>query len=283
MNQIGTVLKYPGSKNQIADKIISLFPEDYRKTTYLEPFFGSGTVFFRKAPSTIETINDLDGDVYNLFLQIRNNGDTLAGLVENTPWSRREYEEAYRKTDSDIENARRFLIRFWFSIGSRSYCRTGWRHNIKGNNGNIAAFGELPRILQEASFRLKPKAGNMVQIENRDAFTLIEKYNRKEVLMYLDPPYVLSARKNRRIYKREMPDEDHIRLCELINTSRAKIILSGYENGLYEHRLKNFNKTGIKTKDEKGNTKLEVIWANYPVPGSLFDFSEMFSAYENAV
>jgi DNA adenine methylase len=251
--------------------------------TYLEPFFGSGSIFFRKAPSTIETINDLDGDVYNLFLQIRDNGDRLAGLVENTPWSRREYEEAYRKTDSDIENARRFLIRFWFSMGSRNYCKTGWRNNIKNSKGSIGPYWELPQVIQEASFRLKPKAGNIVQIENRDAFTLIEKYNRKEVLMYLDPPYVLSSRKNRRIYKREMPDEDHIRLCRLINTSRAKIILSGYESELYEKHLKNFNKTGIKTKDEKGNTKLEVLWANYPVPGSLFDFSEMFSAYENAV
>jgi DNA adenine methylase len=283
MNQTGTILKYPGSKTQIADQIISLFPEDYRKMTYLEPFFGSGTVFFRKAPSIIETINDLDGDVYNLFLQIRNNGDTLAGLVENTPWSRRDYEEAYRKTGSDIENARRFLIRFWFSRGNRSYCKTGWRNNIKSSKGSIGAYWELPRIIQEASFRLKPKTGNIVQIENRDAFTLIEKYNRKEVLMYLDPPYVLSTRKNRRIYKREMPDEDHIRLCRLINESRAKIILSGYENELYEKHLKNFNKTGIKTKDEKGNTKLEVVCVNYPIPGSLFDFSELFSAYGKVV
>jgi DNA adenine methylase len=274
MNKIGTILKYPGSKNQIADKIISLFPDDYRKMTYLEPFFGSGTVFFRKAPSVVETINDLDGDVYNLFLQIRNNSDELARLIENTPWSRQEYEESYIKTESDIENARRFLVRFWFAIGAKSYCRTGWRHNIKGNNGNIAAFGELPLLIKEVSYRLRPKGGNVVQIENRDALFLIEKYNRNEVLMYLDPPYILSTRKNKKIYKHEMADEDHIELCELIKNSSAKIVLSGYANNIYETHLSGFRRTEVQSYDEKGNKRIEILWTNFCTTGSLFDFPD---------
>jgi DNA adenine methylase len=274
MNHTGTILKYPGSKNQIADKIISLFPDEYRKMTYMEPFFGSGTVFFRKAPSTVETINDIDGDVYNFFLQIRNSSDELSRLIENTPWSRQEYEESYTKTGSDIENARRFLIRFWFAIGAKSYCRTGWRHNIKGNNGNIASFGELPSLIKQASYRLRPKTGNVVQIENRDALFLIEKYNRKEVLMYLDPPYVLNTRKNKKIYKHEMSDEDHVRLCDLINKSSAKIILSGYQNSIYENRLRGFRRTEIQSYDEKGNKRMEVLWANFVTTGNLFDFPD---------
>jgi DNA adenine methylase len=274
MNQIGTILKYPGSKNHIADKIISLFPDDYTKLTYIEPFFGSGAVFFRKAPSIVETINDLDQGVYNLFLQIRNNADELARLIENTPWSRQEYEESYIKTDSDIENARRFLVRFWFAIGAKSYCRTGWRHNIKGNNGNLAAFEQLPSLIKRASSRLRPKKGNIVQIENRDAFSLIEKYNRKEVLMYLDPPYVLGTRKNKKIYKNEMPDEDHIRLCGILNKSHAKIVLSGYSNSIYETLLHGFYKTEIKSFDEKGNKRMEALWSNYTTAGTLFDFPD---------
>jgi len=62
-----SILKYPGSKNTIANKIISLFPDDYRNMTYIEPFFGSGSVFFKKAPSIVETINDLNKDIYNFF------------------------------------------------------------------------------------------------------------------------------------------------------------------------------------------------------------------------
>jgi hypothetical protein len=59
--------------------------------TYLEPFFGSGSVFFRKIPSIIETLNDVDDEIYNLFLQIRNNSDTdteappVLSVLDNPP------------------------------------------------------------------------------------------------------------------------------------------------------------------------------------------------------
>mgnify|MGYP002945112966 CR=1 FL=1 len=60
------LMKYPGSKWGSADWIISHFPEHH---SYLEPFFGSGGVFFNKPRSDIETINDLDGEVEVEFLE----------------------------------------------------------------------------------------------------------------------------------------------------------------------------------------------------------------------
>ena len=62
--QMKPVLKYPGSKWRLAEWIVSLMPPH---KSYLEPFFGSGAVFFKKPPSRIETINDLDGEIINLF------------------------------------------------------------------------------------------------------------------------------------------------------------------------------------------------------------------------
>ncbi|MDY2614144.1 MAG: DNA adenine methylase, partial [Lachnospiraceae bacterium] len=61
-NKLNKVLKYPGSKCRIADKLVDLIPPHH---TYLEPYFGSGAVFFRKQPSDIESINDLDRNVVN--------------------------------------------------------------------------------------------------------------------------------------------------------------------------------------------------------------------------
>lgn len=48
------IIKYPGSKWRISDWILSYFPKHH---SYLEPFFGSGAVFFSKQRSNIETIN----------------------------------------------------------------------------------------------------------------------------------------------------------------------------------------------------------------------------------
>jgi DNA adenine methylase len=128
----------------------------------------------------------------------------------------------------------------------------------------------LPDLLLEVCRRLKPSPGNDVQIENRDAFLLIEKYDRPNVLMYLDPPYLLSTRKNRKIYSREMSDNDHIRLCSLLASSRAHIVLSGYDNDLYNACLPGFNKTLLHSVDEAGNKKTEVLWRNFSEQEELF-------------
>jgi len=269
--RMGTLLRYPGSKNKIAKKIISLFPDNYCDMTYLEPFFGSGAVFLRKVPSIIETINDINGDVYNLFLQIRENAEELARLIEFTPWSRQEYEEAYNRNESEIENARRFLVHCWQSIGAKMCGITGWRHNIKTNAGYIEGFYKVPEIIEKVTNRLKPKPNNIVQIENKDAFVLIEKYNRDNVLIYLDPPYVLNTRKNKKYYSHEMSNKEHEQLCEIIIKSQAKIILSGYENEIYNSYLKNFNKIQTFSYDEKGNKRTEVLWRNFNTADGLFN------------
>ncbi|GED58403.1 DNA adenine methylase [Brevibacillus formosus] len=66
--KVPRILHYPGSKCSMADWIIEHIPEH---TTYLEPCFGSGAVFFNKESSALETINDHYGDVENLFKVIR--------------------------------------------------------------------------------------------------------------------------------------------------------------------------------------------------------------------
>ena len=57
---MNAVLKYPGSKWNIASRIVDLIPTHH---SYVEPFFGSGAGFFITPPSDIETVNDLDSDV----------------------------------------------------------------------------------------------------------------------------------------------------------------------------------------------------------------------------
>ena len=59
-----SVIKYPGAKWSVAQWIIAHFPPHH---SYLEPFFGSGAVLFSKERSNIETVNDIDDDVINLF------------------------------------------------------------------------------------------------------------------------------------------------------------------------------------------------------------------------
>lgn len=69
------VMKYPGSKWSISNWIISFFPPHH---SYLEPFLGSGAVLFNKPRSHIETVNDLDSNIVNLFEWMRKDPERLA-------------------------------------------------------------------------------------------------------------------------------------------------------------------------------------------------------------
>lgn len=137
------VLKYAGAKWRIADWISGFFPPH---EIYLEPFFGSGAVFFRKAPARLETINDIDGNVVNLFRVLREQPEQLAALIELTPWARDEYYSSYEKTGEPVEDARRFLVRCWQAFGTMTAARTGWRHSATGRSPAMRNSGTGFRI-----------------------------------------------------------------------------------------------------------------------------------------
>ena len=259
-----TILQYPGKKNSIASWVISHFPPDYQSMTYLEPFFGSGSIFFRKERSVIETINDLDNEISNLFMQIRDNPEKLMLLLMNTPWSRNEYDLSFEKTNNSLEQARRCIVRFWFTVGSNVRTKNGMRFEIKRNTGGLNYFHlKLPEVIAQVSERLKHNRKTLVQIENKNVFDLLPKYNRENVIIYLDPPYLLETRKNRKMYTHEFSSGEHEELLKLISGSKAKIIISGYMNDLYCQYLKGWRLEKTAAKDQAGNTKTECIWVNY--------------------
>jgi len=260
-----TILQYPGKKNSIAQWIISHFPHDYQSMTYLEPFFGSGSVFFRKERSAIETINDLDNEISNLFMQIRDNPDELILLLTNTPWSREEYDLSFERADNPIEQARRCIVRFWFTVGANVRKKNSMRFEVKRNTGALSYFHlKLPEVIAQASERLKHSKKNLVQIENRNVLELIPVYNRENVLMYLDPPYLMETRTNKKVYRHEFSAEEHEELLKLITCSKARIIISGYESELYGKYLGGWRMEQTTAKDQAGNRKIECIWMNYP-------------------
>lgn len=82
------ILNYPGSKWSLADLIIDNMP---KHKSYLEPFCGSCAVFMNKQKATLETINDLDGRLVNLFKAMRDNPEKLQYLIMHTLYSREEY------------------------------------------------------------------------------------------------------------------------------------------------------------------------------------------------
>ena len=252
---MNTLLKYPGSKWRIADWIITHFPEH---KVYCEPFFGSGAVFFNKQPVYTETINDLDGNIVNLFRVCRDYPDELARLIELTPFARDEFRDCYEKSDDPIEQARRTIVRYHQSFGTSNCSRNSWK-NVQTYGGPRCAnmWNSLPKAILECVGRLKE-----AQIENIDAVELIRRYNDKDTLIYCDPPYLTSLRK-RSIYKCEMSEEKHIELLQELKKSSSMVIISGYDSELYDRELVDWNTDEIATTAQMGLPRTEKIWANF--------------------
>lgn len=251
------ILKYPGGKWRIAEKIISIFPEH---KVYLEPFFGSGAVFFKKEPSYIETINDIDGQIVNLFRVCREQPNELARLLNFTPFSREEFVNCYEETDDPVEQARRTIVRFHQSFGTSNSSKKSWKNvQVSGGPRCATLWGYLPECVQECCERLKN-----AQIENIDAVELIRRYDSSETLIYCDPPYLQELRK-KDMYRYEFSAEDHKKLLDVLKRSKSKIILSGYDSKFYNDELKEWHTAEIETTAQMGLHRIEKIWCNFPI------------------
>ena len=121
-----------------------------------------------------------------------------------------------------------------------------------------------------------------VEIRNESALDVIAEYaDNADATIYLDPPYVHSARKSRGDYGAgEMTDADHAELLALCKSAKANIAISGYRNPLYDRELANWRRIDwdvvAHAAGGKDNARVESLWTNYdigdwkPEQGALF-------------
>ena len=257
---MNAIIKYPGAKWRIAKWIIDFFPKHH---SYLEPFFGSGAVLFNKQRSNIETVNDLDGDIVNFFEWVRNDPEKLCHAIRWTPYARDVYNRAWGNQHKESDSFRRaydFSIRMMMGHGFRTTGEhVGWKNDVQGREAAYAVDGwnSLPNRIIDAAQRLK-----YVQIENRPAVEVINRFNAPNVLIYADPPYLLNVRYGKQ-YKCEMSSGDHGELLEVLRQHKGPVILSGYDNQMYNDVLRDWHKEEISSRTQSAKMRREVIWMNF--------------------
>ena len=72
-----------------------------------------------------------------------------------------------------------------------------------------------------------------VIVDNIDAIKFIEKWNKPNVVMYADPPYVSTTR-TKRIYDEEADDDHHVKLIDVLLNFTGSAVVSGYEHSIYQ-------------------------------------------------
>ena len=262
-----TPFAYYGAKQRIAQKVIKALPPH---NAWVEGFCGSAALTLAKKPVPIEVINDRDGQIVNLFNQLRNNAKALCRAVALTPYARGEFEFSGEPESGieSLERARRFLVASMMSVNgmmdsSRSGFSLSQSYAREGKEARVNRWYNLPARLEKVVERLRG-----VRVENRDACELLKMFaDRPATLMYLDPPYYTKRDHGYVIDANER--QFHADLLAVCQKAKCMLLLSGYQNDLYEEMLtpgKGWTKWAIEThtRDTTGKdyARTEILWMN---------------------
>lgn len=256
-----------GGKFSHLEWLLPLLPEAHH---YCEPFAGSAAVLLNRTPSSVETYNDLDGEVCNFFRVLRAQKAALVEAIGLTPFSREEFAIACKLGEnlSEIERARRFYVRArqvrtglaqTASVGRWANCRNTSRQGMSGVISRWVGGVQALPIIAERLLR--------VQIENRPATDVIKLYDSETTLFYCDPPYVHATRGDSKAYGYEMTDEEHGKLASALNAAKGKVAISNYDcaliNRLYPSPKWRKNHAPERTIHSTKGKRIEVLWTNY--------------------
>ena len=234
--KIKALVPWFGSKRNMAPKIIEELGEH---RAYWEPFCGSMAVLLAKPAATMETVNDLNGDLINLSNVLVKKG-TAIELYENLSrmfmheelfreaaqrWRDRGRLPAPRKPDVNL--ACDYFICSWMGrngvAGTHSY-NQGFCARYTKNGGHAATrFVSAVESIPDWHQRMR-----QVTILSRDAFELIDKIEDAPcVCMYVDPPYIEKGAK----YIHDFEQGDHARLADCLSRfKKTRVVLSYYDH-----------------------------------------------------
>jgi len=252
------VVKIHGGKRYIAKWIISFFPKEYEKYTYVEPFCGAGSVCLNKLPSPLEVLNDRDASLTNILITVRDDVKGFLRDLKKITYSEEAFEKAKKGNSAINEYIRRRMSRGGLK---RDFA---WSERKRGGQpGDRNAWDTMIKVLPLISERLQG-----VKILNRNGLDIIEEYNSPDTLLYCDPPYLHETRTSNKSYEFEMTFNDHLELAVKLRDFKGKVILSGYPSNLYSEVFKGWRTEERKISNHASQKKIkptmtEMLWLNY--------------------
>jgi len=176
------IIPWIGGKRRLADRLLPYFPAHQ---CYVEPFAGGAALFFlRQVPADVEVLNDVNGELVNLYRVVKHH---LEEFVRQFKWalsSRQVFKWLQitpEETLTDIQRAARFFYLQQSAFGAR----------VQGQSYGVATTTppglNLLRIeenLSAAHLRLAN-----AYIENLPWAECVKRYDRPHTFFFMDPPY----------------------------------------------------------------------------------------------
>lgn len=252
-------LRYPGGKFYALKFILPIL-NAVPHTTFYEPFFGGGSVFFGKRKSKMNFINDYDNDIVNFYKVIQNKNliTKFISLFDN--------EVATPQRHHEIKN---FEPKNNFQRAYKTYYlnRTSYSGIINKPAWGFAVGASSPPQNWKQFLINAHKKLQEVKISNIDFRNYLLNINDNESITYIDPPYLNADQK--RAYQKSFEFDDHVDLQTLLRQAKFKFILSYGDcheiRNLYDWAYISNREWFYNTANSKGARKIgkELIITNF--------------------
>lgn len=207
------IIAWMGGKRRLAKHILPLFPDH---SCYVEPFAGGAALFFMKKPSEVEVLNDVNGELINMYRIVKYHFEEL---VREFRWSLVSREmfgwQKNTTTESltDIQRAARFYYLQKMTFGGKA---TGQTFGTATRSPPKLNLFRIDKDLSVAHKRL-----SRTYIEHLDWQDCIRRYDSPETLFYLDPPYYGTTG-----YGNDFALDEYSKIADLAKSIQGKMIVS---------------------------------------------------------
>lgn len=243
--------RYAGNKLHFTD-MFNEITEPLNKKIYVEPFFGSGAIFFNlNKEYDLYVINDLNKHVMNTVAAFKNSDyETYKNLydkmfaqfgdIKNNKQSyydfRNWFNAEYFSKNTDLITEG-ILFHFLMNACINSLIRIG-------PNGFNQSYGNRFLFLEKSEFdAIQKRLNRNVVILSEDYKDVISKYDSEDTLLFLDPPYFL---RNEVGYEKTYSESDLISFIDKIKTLKSSIVYTDIPCHLHD-KLKDWHREDTKT------------------------------------
>lgn len=284
---------YFGGKNRFETFIKPYVPNNYK--IYLEPFSGSfGVYFFLDMPKHTNVIfNDINKDQTNLvacshdydnfYTYLKNELENQNGILyckETEPdLIKKHYKELYYKLKNSNFRNEEFNIPDFKRASQYAFLLTSAFSSCSYTAAGFSGFKLKTFLNKLKNIQLQNKLSKIQSFETLDFEEIIKKYDSEDTFIYLDPPYnsldKIGSNENIRSSwygTKEFNQEAHIRLLELLKTTKSRWALSYYYFPALEEYLpkdkyfwitKDFFRSSASFSENKDIKGSELLILNY--------------------
>lgn len=202
-------LRYQGGKSRLAKRIVAEIPPH---KTYVEPMVGGGSIYFAKPPVDKEVISDSDRNLMSFYKALKK-GEI--SRCDNTPNKNKLLKIRDKKKAGNLLSPCEYLYLNKLSFGGKG---SSWDPNAfnKCRGKQVKTCGYTSKDQKKYAERLRK-----TRIERGDFRNSIKKYDSKDTLFYLDPPYAGTSTEG--YTERDLQPED---VKKAVDEIKGKFILS---------------------------------------------------------